>query len=383
MSDDGIMSPRIVITGIGMVTPLGQNPLEILHSIETGRSAVAPPIHFDATPFACPVCAEIRDFQPQPYVTEGKMIRLMNRDAQMAVVAAHLALSDAGVKPGEAYAPEEIALFGATGLAGLPLAEVIPLVKASTGPDGQFDLGRFGQAGLRAVSPILSFKILSNMPLCFVSICENIQGPNGIYAPWEGQGAQAIETAIRALESGDADCALAGGCDVKTHELAFLSLEQQGLFASWQKDHIGMAPGEGAVFLVLETADRAIARGARMYAQVSGFSLRTHQSGTSRADTFGKVFKGLDLPPEPLGALVAAGNGDVSISEDEQVALSSLKIAAPTVIHSKKQAGDLFAAAAGLQVGLAALLVSCGGGRVLANCFGHGSEQAAFVLEPP
>jgi 3-oxoacyl-[acyl-carrier-protein] synthase II len=377
------MRARVVITGIGMVTPLGKNPLEILHRIETGQSAVAPPSHFDATPFSCPVCAEVRDFQPQPHVAEGKMIRLMNRDAQLAVVAAHLALADAGVKSGEAYAPEEIALFGATGLAGLPLAEVIPLVKASTGPDDRFDPGRFGQAGLRAVSPILSFKILSNMPLCFVSICENIQGPNSIYTPWEGQGAQAVEAAIRALECGEANCALAGGCDVKTHELAFLGLEQHGLFTSWQQNHAGMAPGEGAVFLVLETADRAAARGARMYAQVSGFSLRTHQQGASRAETYDKVFERLNLPPEPLGAMVAADNGDVPTGEDERQALSARQIAAPTVIRPKKQTGDLFAAAAGLQIALGALLAARSGGRVLANCFGHGSEQAAFVLEKP
>jgi 3-oxoacyl-[acyl-carrier-protein] synthase II len=375
------MHARVVITGIGMVTPLGQNPLEVLHAIETGRSAVAPPTRFDATPFSCPVCAEVREFQPQPYVAEGKMIRLMNRDAQLAVAAAHLALADARVKPGETCPPEEIALFGATGLAGLPLAEVVPLVKASTGPDGQFDPGRFGQAGLRAVSPILSFKILSNMPLCFVSICENIQGPNSIYTPWEGQGAQAVEAAIRTLQCGDASCALAGGCDVKTHELAFLDLEQQGLFASWQQNHAGMAPGEGAVFLVLETADRATARGARAYARVSGFNLRTHLQGSSRIDTCLKVIEGLNLPNEPLGALVAAGNGDVPAGEDEQQALLSLQITAPTLIHPKKQAGDLFAAAAGLQISLAALLAERTGGRVLANCFGHGSEQAAFVLE--
>jgi len=366
-----------------MVTPLGKNPLEILRGIEAGRSAAARPANFDATPFACPVCAEIRDFQPQRYLSGSKMIRLMNRDAQLAVAAAHLALTDAGVKPGGVYPPEDIALFGATGLAGLPLAEVVPLIKASADEDGSFDPGRFGQMGLRAISPILSFKILGNMPLCFVSICENIQGPNGIYTPWEGQGAQAVESAIRALECGDAGCALAGGCDVKTHELAFISLEQHGLFASWRQNQTGMVPGEGAVFLVLEAADRAVARGARAYAQVSGFSLRTHQPGASWADTFGEVFKGLNLPPEPLAAMVAAANGDVPAGEDEQQTLSSRKITAPTIIHPKKQAGDLFAAAAGLQIGLSALLVARGGGRVLANCFGHGSEQAAFVLEKP
>jgi 3-oxoacyl-[acyl-carrier-protein] synthase II len=377
------MRANVVITGIGMVTPLGNNPPEVLRDIERGRSAAGPPTGFDATPFSCPNCAEVRDFQPLQYMSESKMIRLMNRDAQLAVAAAHLALADAAVKPGGAYPPEAIALFGATGMAGLPLREVMPLIKASAGIDGEFDAGRFGRAGLRAVSPLLSFKILSNMPLCFVSICENIQGPNSIYTPWEGQGAQAVEAAIRSLESGVAQCALAGGCDVKTHELAFLSLEQHGLFASWQQSGAGMVPGEGAVFLVLETADRAAARGARMYAQLSRFSFRTHGQGAGRADTYVKLIEALELPREAMGAMVKADNGDVQAGEDERQALSSLRFTAPSVISPKKQMGDLFAAAAALQIGLAALLVEKNGQRVLANCFGHGSEQAAFVLETP
>jgi 3-oxoacyl-[acyl-carrier-protein] synthase II len=216
-----------------------------------------------------------------------------------------------------------------------------------------------------------------------VSICENIQGTNGIYTPWEGQGAQAVEAAIRALECGDAHCALAGGCDVKTHELAFLSLEQHGLFASWQQNQAGLAPGEGAVFVVLETADRAAARGVQAYARVSGSSLRTHQPGSSRSDTCVKVLEGLNLPHEPLSAMVVADNGDVSAGDDERRALSALRLAAATVIKPKKQAGDLFAAAAGLQIGLGALLARRGSEPVLVDCFGHGSEQAAFVLEKP
>ncbi len=148
--------------------------------------------------------------------------------------------------------PAEVGLFGATGLAGLPLTEVLPLVKASVTEDGTMDLERFGRVGLKSISPLLSFKILGNMPLCFVSICENIQGPNCIYTPWEGQGAQAIEGGFRAIQSGQARCAVVGGCDVKTHELAFITLEQQGLFETWRTEKRGVVPGEGAVFLVLE-----------------------------------------------------------------------------------------------------------------------------------
>jgi len=366
-----------------MVTPLGDKPPEILRRLQAGHSAAARPTNFDAAPFSCSVCAEVKDFRPQPYVSEAKMLRLMNRDAQLAVAAAHLALADADVKPGETYPPEEIALFGATGMAGLPLSDVIPLVEASTGPDGQIDPARFGQVGLRTVSPILSFKILSNMPLCFVSICENIQGANGVYTPWEGQGAQAVEAAIRVLESGEAQCALVGGCDVKTHELAFLNLEQQGLFDSWRQSHTGMIPGEGAIFLVLEIAAHAVARRARVYARASDFNLRTHRQGTNRTDTCTRLLKELKLSTETLDALVAADNGDATTGETERQALSALQITARTTIHPKKQAGDLFAAAAALQIGLGALLVERGVGRVLANSFGHGSELAAFMLEKP
>ena len=159
------MAGRVVITGIGMVTPLGKGPAEVLRRVQAMESAAAPPTRFDASPFACPVCAEVKGFRPQDFVAEPKMIRLMNRDAQFAVAAAHLALQDARLKVGADYPPEEIALFGATGLAGLPLAEVASLIKKSATPDGRFDVRKFGQEGLRSISPLLSFKVLGNMPV--------------------------------------------------------------------------------------------------------------------------------------------------------------------------------------------------------------------------
>jgi 3-oxoacyl-(acyl-carrier-protein) synthase len=216
-----------------------------------------------------------------------------------------------------------------------------------------------------------------------VSICEDIQGPNGIYTPWEGQGAQALEAGILALESAEARCVLVGGCDVKTHELAFLSLQQQGVFRSWCESGLGVVPGEGAVFLVLEAAESAAARGARAYARLDGFCLRTHRRGTQRNDTWCETLKGLNISSQRFGGLVAAANGDESAEQDERRAMSVLQVTADSAIYPKKQAGDLFAAAAVLQVGLGALLAERCGERVLVNCFGHGSEQAAFVLDQP
>ncbi len=370
----------VAITGIGMVTPLGQHPEEVLRRVEAGERAAAAPTQFDVTGFACPLCAEVKEFDPELYLTESKLVRLMSRDAQLAAAAARLALQHAGVKPGATYRPEDIALFGATGLAGLPWREVSPLLRASTGSDGQFDLERFGRAGLKAVRPVLSFKILSNMPLCFVSINENIQGPNSIYTPWEGSGAQAILAGIRAISCGDARCALVGGCDVKTHELAFASLEQQGLFTAWRESGSGFVPGEGAAFLVLETEADAAVRGARVHSRVSGSSVRAAGKRDALDQVRADILRALGALGD-VGAVVSSANGDRRADGQELSALSSARVSADGVIRPKQHLGELFAAAALVQLGLGAMLTARGLGRVLVNCFGYGSTQAAFLLE--
>jgi 3-oxoacyl-(acyl-carrier-protein) synthase len=277
---------------------------------------------------------------------------------------------------GVSYQPEEIALFGATGLAGLPLSEVTPLVRASAQADGRFDPVLFGAAGLKAVSPILSFKILSNMPVCFVSICENLQGPNAIYTPWEGQGAQAIEAGVRAVRRGEAPCAVVGGCDAKTHELAFLRLEQLGVFESWKRTGAGPVPGEGAVFLVLEAGDRAARRGARCYARIAGSAFRSRVAGVGETETRAEVLRTLG-GAESVRTVVSAEEAEPNHDQDPA------RVRSRGSLRPKPCVGNLFAAAAALQVALGAVLANQTGGRVLSECFGHGSEQAAFLLQAP
>ncbi|MCX5673012.1 MAG: hypothetical protein NTU94_16990, partial [Planctomycetota bacterium] len=116
----------VAITGLGVVTPLGGTPAEVLCRIGAGETAARRPTGFDAAPFSCPSCAESPDFRPEQHVPEPKAVRLMNRDTLLAVAAAGLAIRDAGVTVGKTYLGEDIALYGATGMAGLPLAEVSP-----------------------------------------------------------------------------------------------------------------------------------------------------------------------------------------------------------------------------------------------------------------
>jgi 3-oxoacyl-[acyl-carrier-protein] synthase II len=300
----------------------------------------------------------------------------------MAVVAAHLAMEDAGVKADETYPAEKIALYGSTGVSSMSVEEISRIIEYSAGSDGSLDLKRFGQIALKRVRPVLSFRILANMPICFVSIFENIRGQNAVYAPWEGHGAQAIATGIRAIRRGDVPCALVGGCDVKTRELSFVNLQQLGVFESWSRYGKGSVPGEGAAFLVLEDEDQATKRGKRAYAKITDYKMCSARSASDLKDVVSSVISELKINGDVT--VVAAGDGDVTFEKNEQQAFEQAEFEPQELLRPKANLGNLFAAAAAVQVGLAAELAGNreNGQLVVANCFGYGSEQGSFVLEP-
>jgi 3-oxoacyl-[acyl-carrier-protein] synthase II len=372
------MPRNVVITGIGLVTPLGRTAGEVLDRTERQEQAAQAPV-FDTAPFHCTVCTRVEDFDAEACFPGDKTLRLMNRDARMGVVAGRSAMKDASVRAGEPYPGTDIALFGATGLAGLPVDDITRLVTLSAASDGTLDLDRLGRIALKRVRPVLSFKILANIPICFVSIFEGVCGENAVYAPWEGQGAQAIAAGIRSIRQGRAGCALVGGCDVKTHEFSFITLQQLGAFDSWREKGKGRIPGEGAAFLVLEEEKAAAARGARVYARIRDYRIRTHAADRSLQETYVKVLSGFGSN----GSVVAigSGDGDEEYSRAEMAACDNTHVRPG--LQTKQALGDLFAAAAPVQVAIAAEMCHRAGDgeRVVANCFGFGSEQAAFLLE--
>lgn len=371
---------NVVITGIGMVTPLGQKPVEVLDRILADEKASAKPV-FDITNFDCPVYAPIMDFDAESYFPDNKTLRLMNRDAQMAVVAAKLAMEDADVLVDEIYQSQDICLYGSTGVAGMSVEEITQIIKYAANKDGSLSLDRFGSIALRRVRPVLSFRILANMPLCFVSIFLNIKGPNAVYTPWEGNGAQAIAAGIRAINRGEVSCAVVGGCDCKTRELSFINLQQLGIFDSWNRHGIGSMPSEGAAFLVLEDEQAAVQRGKRAYARISNYKLGSIGRKARLPDVTHSIISGLQIKT-PL-KVIAAGDGDVNILESEKKAFNRSELKPEQILKPKSHIGNLFAAAAAVQVGLGAELASRRNEnkQVMANCFGHGSEQGSFILE--
>jgi len=375
------MTANVVITGIGMVTPLGRSAEEVLKRILYSETAACKP-DFEVSKFDCPVCAAVQDFDAEEYFPENKTLRLMNRDAQMAVVAARLAMEDAAVRSGEVYPSEDIALFGSTGTAGMSVEEISRVIRYAANDDGSLSLERFGSIALRRVRPVLTFRILANMPICFVSIFENIRGPNAVYTPWEGHGAQAVSAGFRAIGRGDVPCALVGGCDVKCRELSFVCLQQLGVFEPWKQYGSGSIPGEGAAFLVLEEETAAAKRGKRPYALIRDYVIKSMSDISHLEDIACSIMSQLRRPgTAPI--MIGSGDGNCLVKTSETRAFERAHLECRDLLRPKSNMGDLFAAAAPAQVGLAAQLARQQeqGQAVIANCFGYGSEKAAFLLE--
>ena len=367
---------NVVITGIGLIGPLGGRPEELYHRLSAGeqapRSAMA-----GGSSLLCPWCSRAVDFDATSVVEDIKALRLMNRDAQLAVAAAARAVQDAGLNPLEGMS-DRVALFGATGMTGLPAEEIASLVRHSAAPDGRLDLHRFGSITLKRVRPVLSFKILANMPICFVSIHLGLRGPNAVYTPWQGAGVQAIAAAARCVATGKADAALAGACDVRTHEFALLSLEQLGAMDAWADGGTGPIPAEGAVFVVLEEEQVARRRGARIHARLQGVCLAYGDAVGDRIPMADRL-AGAPMPRPDF--LVGARQDDPRVD-----ALAALLEAGAGVgdlprVDPIRQTGNLYAAAGAQQIALAAWLAGRKQQRVLAHCLGFGDVQATASLE--
>jgi len=361
------MAIEVGITGIGLVTPLGQSIQEVLTRLTESESA-AKPTPFKRHRFDCPVYAPVTEFDPEAHFPDDKTLRFMNLDAQMAVVAAKRALTDARLRVDKTYPAHLIALYGSTGVTTMTIRDIERIIRFGADDKGRLDLQRFGKLGLHRIRPVLSFKILANMPICFVSIAHQIKGPNAVYTPWEGHGAQALIAGIQAIRRDQVPCALVGGCDVSTRELSFINCQQLGLFESWKQQGHGCIPGEGSAFLVLENMALAQQRGQKVYATLQDYQVRSARSAEDVPAIRTHIVSQLTAK-DPIAMIVASGDQD---TRDGQV---------PS-IAPKPQLGNLFAAAAATQLAIAAQLAKdLPQHRIMANCFGPGTEQASFVVE--
>ncbi|MBL8982904.1 MAG: beta-ketoacyl-ACP synthase II [Gemmatimonadetes bacterium] len=260
------MKRRVVVTGIGALTPIGLEVEGLWQGLHERRSAVRTVTRFDPSPFRSHMAAELRDFTVADHL-EQKRAKRLDRYGQLSVIAARMALADAGLRL-EAEDRERVGTMMGTALGGVGYAEE--------------QLGNYLREGLRAVDATLALAVFGGAASCNIAIELGVHGPNSTNAMSCASGTIAIGEGFRQVRDGYADVMVCGGAEAPLAPLCY------GAFAliramstrnddparasrPFDKDRDGFVMGEGAAVLVLESRERAMARGARIYAEMMGF----------------------------------------------------------------------------------------------------------------
>lgn len=274
------MKKRVVITGLGALTALGEGADALWNALLEGRSGIG---SLDLGGHGWnPAGARISDFDPEKYVTQRKALKVMCRDMQLAVAGAKLAIEDAGLTDATRIARERFGVIVGSGVLNHELDELYYSVSNSVDSSGKLDMNKFGADGLSALFPLWLLKYLPNMPACHISVFFDLRGPNNTLTTGASAGLQAAGEAFHIIQRGAADAMLCGGAESKLNPVGLSQYRVLGVLADALGDpqgacrpfdsrSRGIVPGEAAAFLVLEELEHAKKRGAKIYAEVVGF----------------------------------------------------------------------------------------------------------------
>lgn len=360
---------RTVITGHGALTPIGNDAAAIWDSLRTGRGGVGPITAFDPSRLACRIAGEVRDFNARKSLDNknefekamGKSLKLMARTIQLGLIAAKLAMKDAGLARGQ-YDPTRFGIVFGSNMIAIEVDDVVDASRAALdNPAGRVDLLGWGERGLETIEPTWMLKYLPNMAACHISVLYDLQGPSNSITEDDVASLNALGEAHRHIERGQADAFLVGGSDSK---LSLLSMARHALFLPLSKrnddpvgacrpfdlERDGSVIGEGAAVLVVEELEHATKRGAKILAEVAGFAsafdLKRDGSGLARAIT--QAMKDAGIGPDQLDHVNANGMGVIEADAIEAQALrTALGNAADNVpvFASKGYTGNLGPAA--------------------------------------
>ncbi len=348
---------RVVVTGLGCVSPVGNTVDEAWANLLAGTSGIGLISKFDASAFACRIAGEVRGLDLDRYISP-KEARAMDSFIHYGIVAAAQAVEDAGLATGEALGEEEATRIGCvigSGIGGLPMIEHTNIEFTARGP--------------RRISPFFVPASIINMTAGHVSMRFGFKGPNIAIATACTTGLHCIGEAGRMIEYGDADVMVAGGSEAAVSHLgvggfaamrALSTRNDDPATASrpWDKDRDGFVLGEGGGIMVLEEYEHAKARGARIYAELAGFGMSgdaghmtaPNMDGPRRAML--SAMRNASLNPQDIDYLNAHGTstplGDINETNAIKAALG--EHAKRIVVSStKSMTGHLLGGAGGLE----------------------------------
>ena len=357
---------RVVVTGLGIVSPLGNDLATSWDGIVNGRSGIGPITHFDASAFPTRIAGEVKDFDPARWIAP-KDIKKMDPFVHYGVAAALMSIADSGIAI-EGEAAERIGVAIGAGIGGLHGIEETTLKYAAGGP--------------RKISPFYVPSTIINMIAGQVSIMTGAKGPNIAAVTACTTATHNIGLAMRMIQYGEADAMVAGGAEYATtptslggfcamKALSTRNDDPARASRPWDKDRDGFVMGDGAGILVLEEYERAKARGARIYCELAGFGMSgdayhmtaPSENGDGAARCMANAIRDAGIDPAQVGYINAHGTSTPAGDLAETMAMKrAMGEAAKSVMVSstKSMTGHLLGAAGGVEAVFSAMALHTG-----------------------
>lgn len=354
---------RIVVTGLGIVGPLGRTTAQFWESlVETADASAG-----RRRPGVADFSGGIDDFGDLPKPLKRslkKSLKLMNRETQMGVAAGQQALAASRLL--EEFDPERVGVcFGAGNVSMMP-EDFASAVETCTDESGQFEMDRWGPEGLDEMAPLWLLKCLPNMPACHLGILNDLRGPSNTHTQRDVAFTMAVAEACRNIRSDEADAMLVGatGTMLSPFNLMHARLEEEIADASLptqpaENEEVTPFPGEGAAALVLESLHAARDRGATIYGEILGWAANSsvgHDGvvGCGRALTSAirQALRQAALSPEGIGHIHAHGLNSAAVDRAEARAVHNVlgdAAASTPVVATKSRLGHASAGAAAIE----------------------------------
>ncbi len=357
------MKRRVVITGLGAVTPVGLNVQESWENLLAGKSGVGEITKFDSEEFSTHIAAEVKGLDPEERI-DRKELRKMDMFIVFAIFAALEALEQSGLVIDETN-EERVGVCLGAGLGGLPYIEKYAEILVKSGP--------------RRITPFFIPMVIANLASGQVSIMTGAKGPNSCVVTACASGTHCIGDAYRMIQYGDADAMIAGGAEATITPLAFAGFnsmkalsrrndEPERASRPFDKGRDGFVMGEGAGVLILEEMESAIARGADIMGEVAGFGMSGDafhitappEGGAGAAQCMRNVLRDGGLEPEDVSYINAHGTSTPYNDLFETQAIKSVFGDAAyniPISSTKSMTGHLLGAAGGVESVISVLAI--------------------------
>jgi 3-oxoacyl-[acyl-carrier-protein] synthase II len=358
-----VLSRRVVVTGVGLVTPLEIGTEASWEALRAGRSGVGPITQFDATAFSCRIAGEVKGFDPARYI-EKKEIKKMGRFIQFAIAAADCALGSSGLKVTPENA-EQVGVYIGSGIGGFEVIEREHQTLLEQGP--------------RRISPFFIPATIVNLASGQVSIRSGAKGPNSATATACTTSAHSIGDSFRIIQRGEADAMICGGTEAcitpmgiggfaAMRALSTRNDEPERASRPWDRDRDGFVVGEGAGMLILEELEFARKRNARILAEMVGYGMSADafhvtappDDGDGAYRVMRNALRDAGLAPEQVQYVNAHGT---STEVGDRIETEALKRAFGShayqlaISSTKSMTGHLLGGAGGLEAGITVLAI--------------------------